>query len=50
MLGLADLLCHITKNPNPNCKPVSGFQNVLKKYFSLDQKFYMKRVVSISPA
>ena len=29
ILGLADLLCHITKNPYPNCKPVFGFQNLL---------------------
>jgi len=31
IFGLVDLLCHITKNPNPNCKPVSGFQNFIKK-------------------
>ena len=37
--GLADLFCHITKNPNPNCKPVSGFQILLKKCCSLHKKF-----------
>ena len=41
--GLADLLCHITKNHNPNCKPVSGFQNLLKKRRSLHKKFSHKR-------
>jgi len=50
ILGLADLLCHITKNPNPNCKLVYGFQNLLKKCYCLHQKYPIKRVVSISPA
>jgi len=43
ILGLSDILCHITKNPNPNRKPVSGFQNLLKKYCSLHQKFFHKK-------
>ena len=42
ILGLADLLCHITKNPNPNCKPVSGFQNLLKTRWSIHQNFSHK--------
>jgi len=43
ILGLADFLCRTTKNPNPNCKPVSGFQNLLKKCCSLHQKFSHKK-------
>ena len=43
ILGLPDLLCHITKNPNSNCKPVSGFQNLLKKCCSLHQTFSHKK-------
>ena len=39
IFGFADLLCHITENHNPNCKLVSGFQNLLKKCCSLHQKF-----------
>jgi len=31
LLGLADRLCHISQNPNPNDKAVSGFQNLLKR-------------------
>jgi len=43
ILGLTDLLCHIIKNPNPNCKPVSGFQNLLKECCSLHKKFSNKK-------
>jgi len=43
ILGLADRLCHLTYNPNPNGKPVSNFQNLLKKYYSLHQKFSHKK-------
>jgi len=43
ILGLADRLCHITSNLNPNGKPVSDFQNLLKKYCSLHQKFSHKK-------
>jgi len=44
ILGLADRLCHsLTKNPNPNGKPVSDFQNVLKTCCSLHQKFSHKK-------
>ena len=42
-LGLADLLCHITTNPYPNCKPVSVFQILLKECCRLHQKFSHKR-------
>jgi len=38
ILELADRLCHKTQNPNPNGKPVSDFQNLLRKYGSLHQK------------
>jgi len=43
ILGLLDLLCHITKNPKPNCKPVSNFQNLLKKCCSLHQNISHKK-------
>jgi len=43
ILRLTDLLCHTTKIPNPNCKPVSGFQNLLKNFCSLHQKFSHKK-------
>jgi len=43
ILGLTDRLCHITQNPNPNYKPVSGFQNLFKKYYSLHQTFSHKK-------
>jgi len=31
------------KNPNPNCKPVPGFQNILKNSCSLHEKFSHKK-------
>ena len=43
ILRLVDLLCHITKNPNSNCKRVSGFQNLFKKCCSLHQIFSHKK-------
>ena len=43
ILGIADLLCHVTKNPNPNCKPVSGFQNLLKSAVAYIKNFPIKK-------
>jgi len=50
ILGLADLLCHITKNSNSNCKPVSDYQNLLKKCCSLHQKFSHKKSSLYQPS
>jgi len=43
ILGLPNLLCHITQNPNPNCKPVSSFQNLWKKCCNLHQNYFHKK-------
>jgi len=48
ILGLADLPCHITKNPNPNCKRV--WLSKLKNVLAYIKNFPIKRPVSISPA
>jgi len=48
ILVLADRLCHINKNPNPNCKPVSGFQNVLKSTVAHIKNFPVEKFVSQS--
>jgi len=50
ILGLANLLYHITKNLNPNCKPVSVFQILSMSAVAYIKIFPIKRVVSVSPA
>ena len=49
ILGLADLFWH-NKYLNLNCKPVSGFQTLIKSAVAYIKFLRIKRVVSISPA